>query len=899
MNKVVKLILKIIGGLIGLILLGAILIPIIYKNDIKNAIDVEIAKNLNATVFYDVDEFGVSLFRSFPNVSIQMGDFGIIGEGVFEEDTLMSVKNFELTIDLMSLLDEITINKIQLDEPKILIMVLEDGTANYDIAAPTEDVDEEPVEEGSEETEPLSIKINRWEINHADVVYYDQSMDFYTTLGDLNHSGSGDFSADVFQMITNTNIDDFSLGYEGTEYLSNKSVYADVTMNMDLANMTFTFDENRVAVNDFAMAFDGIIGMPSDDINLDITFSGKEIDMKSVLSLIPGAYEEYLDGIEASGEINFDGIVKGVYNDNSMPQVKTNLQINDGKVSAPDLPQPLEKIQLGFSLDYPSADMTKTSVTIDYSSILAEQKATVTLDFENLEDYQWDLSFVGELDLEKLSQILPLDSTTLQGNIIASLQTAGKMSDIEAENWGNLPTSGQLNIKDFYFENNDLPQGFGMSNVEAEFDPEKIEVKTFAANAGKTDLNINGILTNYLPFAIAENEKLLGTLNFSSKKVDLNEWMTTDEVSLEEEAPADTTSLEVVRIPQNIDLTLSSNVDELLYDNLTLEDFKGNILVKNGAVILDGAGFNLLGGSFTMDGSYASVPEQPTFDFDFGIKELSIPESFKAFIPIQKLVPVANKMTGSFSTNFAASGVLGSDMMPLMNSLSGSGLVEIADATLKNVKALDGVTKLANIKSRDSEQLAKLKDLMLSMKIEEGRLSVKPFDMTIGGNETVISGSTGIDGSLDYAMAMKVPSGAVGQAVNQALAKIPGVSSLASEFLNLNIGISGTYDDPKIKLLSAKPDGGEGSLTASVKAQVKEKVDKKVAETKEKVDKKVTEVKKKAKEQVTEKVDTAKAVVEEKVKETKEEVTKKAEEKAKDKVTNLFKKKKKKKKSGN
>ena len=73
--------------------------------------------------------------------------------------------------------------------------------------------------------------------------------------------------------------------------------------------------------------------------------------MKSVLSLIPGAYEEYLEGINATGEINFDGIVKGVFNDSSMPQIKTNLTIDDGKVTYPDLPQPLENIQLFPSLD--------------------------------------------------------------------------------------------------------------------------------------------------------------------------------------------------------------------------------------------------------------------------------------------------------------------------------------------------------------------------------------------------------------------------------------------------------------------------------------------------------------------------------------------------------------------
>ena len=131
MKKILKLTLKIIGVLIGLVVLAAIIIPIIYKDDIRQALDSELDKNLNATAFYDPDSFSISLFRSFPNLSVGMGDFGIKGEGLFEEDTLVSVENFEVVIDVMSLMGEITISKIQLDAPQVLVLVLEDGTANY------------------------------------------------------------------------------------------------------------------------------------------------------------------------------------------------------------------------------------------------------------------------------------------------------------------------------------------------------------------------------------------------------------------------------------------------------------------------------------------------------------------------------------------------------------------------------------------------------------------------------------------------------------------------------------------------------------------------------------------------------------------------------------------------
>ena len=864
--KVLNILLKIVAGLLVLVVLAVVLVPIIFKDDIQSTIDAELDNSLNATVFYDVDEFGISLFRSFPNLSVQMSDFGIKGIGVFETDTLAAVDNFEFTVDLSSVFGDIKVNKIRLDNPKIAVIVLADGSANYDIAKASEQE-----EEVSDEASSVSVQIDRWEINNAQVVYYDQSMDFYMTINGLTHTGSGDFSNDVFEMVTNTVAEAVSLGYDGTEYVIGKTLNADVTMNMDMREMTFTFAENSVVVNDFGFGFDGSIAMPEDDITMDITFAGSDIDLRSILSLIPGVYEEYLEGISASGDISFDGFVKGIYNDESMPRVFTNLKIAEGKVSTPDMLAPLEKIATTFTFDYPTADLSDTEILLDFKAQLAGQKTALELAFKNLDNYQWDVKFDADMDLEKMAGILPLEDTELRGKMIARLTTKGQMSDVEAEQWDALPTTGLFKANGFYFKSPDLPQGFGMENVDASFDPKKIDLKSFKANAGKTDLNLRGRLENYLAFALGKDEKLVGNLDFTSKLIDANEWM-----SEKEEESDDTQALEVVRIPTNIDFTLSSNIDKIEYTNLTLSHFGGKVLVKDGAIILDHNGFKLLNGQFVMTGEYDRKPKQPVFAFEFDIERLSIPEAFSSFSSIQKLVPIAKKATGNLSTNFKANGALGSDMMPVISTLEGSGLIEISEAAVKDINVLDGIMKIANIKGGNSKNIAKLKDVMMEAEIKDGRLHVKPFDLTIGGNEAVVSGSTGLDGSVDYVMGMKVPSGKAGQAVSQALSKFLGDNAIP-EFINLNLGVTGDYNDPNVKLLGAKPATASGGVRNGIKAQAKE-------QTQQKIDQGKTEVK----EQVTEAVEEGKKVIEEK----KEEAKKELEIKAKDAMKNLFKKKK-------
>jgi uncharacterized protein involved in outer membrane biogenesis len=112
----------VIGSLFILLIASIVAIPILFKDDIKKAIDDAIAENINAEVFYDVDGFSVSLIKNFPNLSVSMSEFGISGKDEFSQDTLASIGTFRLTVDLMSLFgDQITINEVLLDNPCLLL----------------------------------------------------------------------------------------------------------------------------------------------------------------------------------------------------------------------------------------------------------------------------------------------------------------------------------------------------------------------------------------------------------------------------------------------------------------------------------------------------------------------------------------------------------------------------------------------------------------------------------------------------------------------------------------------------------------------------------------------------------------------------------------------------------
>ena len=76
--KIVKKVLIGFGILIVLLVAAAIIVPIVFKDDIKAAIDKEIAKSVNADVVFDVNNFSLTLFRNFPNMTVEVKELGVL-----------------------------------------------------------------------------------------------------------------------------------------------------------------------------------------------------------------------------------------------------------------------------------------------------------------------------------------------------------------------------------------------------------------------------------------------------------------------------------------------------------------------------------------------------------------------------------------------------------------------------------------------------------------------------------------------------------------------------------------------------------------------------------------------------------------------------------------------------
>lgn len=913
--------LLIVLGIFIFLLVSLIALPFIFKGKIIERINKEIASSVNAQVYYDINNVNLSIFKRFPHISATVEQFGIIGNEPFQTDTLVHMDKLQIDFNLKSVLfgDIPTLTGIHLDGGSMYVKVLEDGTANYDITYPTE---EDTVTESN-----FQIAVDLIQVKDFDLIYDDRSLQYFMALGNINMEGSGDFTADVYDLPVKMDALIGDIAYEEIHYLTNKHFKGETTMNIDMANMKFAFGDGEFALNDFLFDMKGFIAMPADDIEFDLAFGGKDNTFKSILSLVPGIYTESFSTLKTSGSMDFKGFVKGIYNETSFPAFDISLAVTDGMFQYPDLPRPVSNVNIEmqvknetdnldntivniptFNFDFGSnpisgrfflANLTSyemdgalvgklnleelTSIfpiegmtlkglldvnaqakgkydsvaqvipNIDAKLLLSNgyiksadypapiDKLNITAGIQNktgkmndfivdlsqfgfvLEDeaingrmkindftlLNWDGEVNGTVDLGKILAIFPMEGLKMEGKIQADIQTKGSYKDVEEGQYNKLNTRGNVSVSSFAFSSADIPQGIKINQAKAEFSPDRITLSQFDSQVGQSPLQATGFLSNYMNYFLKEDETLKGQLSLNSSKFNVNEWMT-------ESTTEDTAAFTVIELPKNIDFAMSVAAEEVLYDNLTLKEVKGNMLLRNGILSFSDASMRTLGGQMILNGSYDPTDlSEPKFDFNLNLANLSIPQAFQSFNTIKAFAPIAQHLTGNFNSTLAFSGKLGQDMMPILSSLDGRGMLKIADAALKDSPIIQGITSLTKLKDTNTIQF---KNLSIPIDIQKGVLDVKPFDVKLWDYQANIQGSTGFDGTINYLINMQVPAGKFGAQANTLLSSISGTEANESTIIPVAISLGGSYNAPKVGL--AGGNSIENLLTNALKSRV-------------------------------------------------------------------------------
>ena len=767
---------KITGAIIALIVLLLFTLPYLFKDKIEALVKEEGNKMLNAE--FDFGGLDISLIRNFPLASITLEDFYLKGVDKFSNDTLVASDEITVAVNVMSLFGDegFDIKKVLLDGVSVKAIVMPDSTVNWDVMKPTDEVEETAVDTTST---PFRIKLQELTINDFNLIYDDRLANMYAKIEDMDAACSGDFGSARTMLALETAVEALTFSMDGVPFLNKAHIAADMNVDADLQNNKFTLSENTLQLNAIKAAIDGWVALTDEGFDMDLKLNSNEIGFKEVLSLVPAIYSKDFEGLKTDGSATLAAWAKGsLKGDSIVPQFNVAFNVKDAMFQYPSLPTGVNKININAKVENPGGSIDATVVDVaPFSFVLAGNPFSVALKLLTpMSDMQFDASAKGKLDLGKIKDVYPLEDMTLNGLVDADMSVSGRMSYVEKEQYEKVKAQGSVRLNNMLLNMEGMPD-IDIKNSVLSFNPRYLELSQTTVNIGKNDVTLDSKFENYMGYAL-KGTMLKGTLNVKSNYFNLNDFVSADTAATV--AEVDTTAMGVIYVPENIDFRMKADFAKVLFDNMTFGNMKGELLVKDGKVDMKNLSMNTMGGSVVVNGFYkATEKSEPEFDAGLKLTDIGFAQAYKELDMVQKLAPIFNGLTGNFSGSMKIATKLDATMSPVIPTLTGSGVLSTRDLSLNNVTVIQQV---ADIIKKPSLKDTRVKDLNVEFTIKDGRVNTKPFNIKLGDCEMKLSGSTGLDQTIDYRGEITLP------------ASVGKVSQLGT----VDMTIGGSFTSPKV-----------------------------------------------------------------------------------------------------
>ncbi|KYP14477.1 AsmA-like C-terminal region-containing protein [Flavihumibacter sp. CACIAM 22H1] len=496
-----KRILAILGILLVLLLVAAIAIPLLFGDKLKALAKTEMNKQLNAPSGFE--DVSISFFRHFPRLSVGLDKLYITGPEKYAADTLVSAKRIDVAVNLFSLIGSgpIKVSKVVLDEPRIHAIIGKDGSVNWDIMKASE---EQEVADTS--SSGFNLDLQQYQIKNGLVRYEDRQGNMSASIAGLNHEGSGNFSAEQFLLATTTKADQVNFTYEGIPYLVNTKTNLDANFDINTTNSKYSFSKMKAVLNEMEINADGYFQLVNDSTyGMDIQFNTPSNDFRTILSLVPAIYTKDFASLKTSGTAAFKGFVKGRYSSVEMPAYSVEANIKEGFFQYPELPQPVQHINLDLKASNSDGQPNSLVLEIPTASLqFGKEPFSFRVLYKQPETLQYiDAAAKGNLDLGTVGQFIKLEEgTKIGGQVNADIEAKGNLNVVLQQQPGPFQAKGLIRLANIYYASKEFPQPIQntsatiqVTNPDGVPDHTVVSIPTGHAEFGSDKIDFSLLLT--------------------------------------------------------------------------------------------------------------------------------------------------------------------------------------------------------------------------------------------------------------------------------------------------------------------------------------------------------------------------------------------------------------------
>ena len=539
--------------------------------------------------------------------------------------------------------------------------------------------------------------------------------------------------------------------------------------NMDITRFNIKEGTNvRIDGQKIALNANGTLGGQQIVAGRARISTPRDLDIDRLVSMIPDAFQDALEGIDVHGTVGLDINVKGALADEGPilndATAKINLKNLDANVND-SIKAASGKLSLEAA--YPSrvavdrnrqtADVTIKATDLDVTMV---DSTTINASLDNL-DLSASVAGLDE-DVDKMNVLVDLRVDKLQGDMdtifgtlnnpvitlnmapadgtiamkadiafnaltasmgsalsatlgATSLQALAQYDSTKTDILNQWNPQVKMVLKDGQVDDI-LESPICLKVLDFDFSLGRFNINDCRAEIDDSDVQLWGDIYNIGEYLDGQG-LLTGELMLESDHMNLNKLMAltgseeenteaAQEAVEEIEAGQDTVSTGPIMIPKGIDLTLYTNLSEVDFNEHTFNNVGGDISIKDGVIILQELGFSSKAAEMQLTAIYRTPNVEDRFmELDFHLLDIEIDELIDIIPAVDSVMPMLKAFSGKAQFHLAAQTYVEPDWATY-------GPLYPQMFTLMSNAVIEG----ANLKVLDSEMFDEIKRKLLMSK---------------------------------------------------------------------------------------------------------------------------------------------------------------------------------------
>jgi len=722
--------------LVILITGGGFLLGHFYQDEVKNYIVSELNKELNTPIIIDGKDIDFTVLQNFPLASLEFKNAKALDaiDGT-NKDTLFQIDKISLLFNIVDVFNKkYHIKKIIVNGAVINIRIDKNGNDNYHFWKSSTDSD----------SAHFSFALEKLLLKKIKLHYKNLKTQQQANLVINKSNISGKFSDEKYSLDVLCDIYVNAIKSDNITFFRKRNIHVQLDFDVDNTQKLYTIKKGKFSIEDILFETSGNI-YAKDKTVLDMSIKGKELNIKSVLSLIPNKYKERINEYTSEGEFYFNAKIKGELSNNKKPRLTADFGINKANIRQTANNISLQQVSLKGSFTNGDKCNAQTSVLI-LSAVYAklnDGSVSGELKLEDFDNLNIDSKIRTTINLEQLHHFIKFDTIeSISGQLRLDVILNGKWRDIYAISAEKSTVTGTVQLTDMNLKvkNNALP--FTNINGNFNFDNNNLIVYDLKGNLSNSDFQLKGEFKNIIGFLFRKNETITINASLNSKNIDLNQLL--------ENKAENTTSKSPYKLifSEHVDFNLNSQIEHLEFRKFEASDIKGIVKLQNRRLTVDPITISTMNGTFSAKGVVdGSDTSKLLVSCISEAKNINVTKMFTAFENFGQPTITDRNIKGIVTAVIQLKTPVSPELSIDLEKLFANIDMTIEKGELNNVESMKSLSRFIDLQELMNVRFSTLKN---QFEIKNKIVSIPKMEINSNAINLLASGTHSFNNDINY-----------------------------------------------------------------------------------------------------------------------------------------------------